>query len=31
VSYPMGRDARGYISYDPYGRMSVQIMRAGHR
>ena len=27
VTYPMGRDARGYISYDPHGRMSVQIMR----
>jgi hypothetical protein len=27
VSYPMGRDARGYISYDPTGWMSVQIMR----
>ena len=29
VSYPMGRDARGYISYDSFGRMSCQIMRAG--
>jgi hypothetical protein len=25
----MGHDARGYISYDTAGRMSVQIMRAG--
>jgi hypothetical protein len=28
VTYPMGRDARGYISYDPAGWMSVQIMCA---
>lgn len=28
VSYPMGRGASGYISYDPAGWMSVQIMRA---
>jgi len=27
VSYPMGRDPRGYLSYDPAGWMSVQIMR----
>lgn len=27
VSYPMGEGARGYISYGPHGRMSVQIMR----
>ena len=27
VTYPMGHDARGYISYDPHGRLSVQIMR----
>jgi hypothetical protein len=29
VSYPMGEDALGYLTYDPHGRMSVQIMRAG--
>ncbi len=29
VTYPMGRDARGYISYGPAGWMSCQIMRAG--
>jgi hypothetical protein len=29
LSYPMGEDARGYLSYDPSGRMSVQIMRSG--
>jgi hypothetical protein len=28
VTYPMGRDACGYLSYDPQGCMSVQIMRA---
>jgi len=28
VTYPMGRNARGYLSYDPSGWMSVQIMRA---
>ena len=29
AAYPMGRDAQGYIAYDPCGWMSVQIMRAG--
>jgi hypothetical protein len=28
VSYPMGEDALGYLTYDPHGRMSVQIMRS---
>lgn len=27
ASYPMGREARGYFTYDAHGRMSVQIMR----
>lgn len=27
VSYPMGTDPVGYLSYDPGGRMSVQVMR----
>ena len=29
VSYPMGRDAVGWIMYTPGGHMSVQIMRPG--
>jgi Lipocalin-like domain len=28
VSYPLGADAVGQISYDPAGRMSAQLMRS---
>lgn len=28
TSFPMGRSPSGYFTYDAYGRMSVQIMRA---
>jgi hypothetical protein len=31
VSHPMGRDAKGYISYGADGWMAVQIMRPGRR
>jgi hypothetical protein len=27
ATYPMGREARGYVSYDAQGRMSIQVMR----
>lgn len=27
VTYPMGRDCRGYIAYQPDGRMWVQVQR----
>jgi len=29
VSYPMGKDALGLLSYDADGRMAAQLMRRG--
>ncbi|MEK8044590.1 lipocalin-like domain-containing protein, partial [Burkholderia contaminans] len=29
VTYPLGRDARGWILYTPDGYMSAQLMAAG--